>query len=342
MITKQTIRDSVHFILAQRAEAYLLNKNPDVYYGWVAPAQDPETGKEVPGYWLGEQDERNAEHRKAMAYGAVLQAERACRANEPNADKRLALAEAGLKAAEQHLDEVRSYRERTIESRRNLLVDRMVAKLFIREYRKSVALEWDLYNPAIPENLRNYVVRQLARPIGPTSRVYLYLLVQETIQHGEEFTVEAVTAYDYLADNPLVTKMLDIDVPEDQPSAQRRAYVRELQAKAIRDRQEPAHPNMDPRDILADFEYDGLPEQLGAMWIDKSPENSCPKCKQGLRVRMVHADVGYRWAKVCPNYADQIECHNEFVSPARATRKELRDWAAVEYATTKYSVLEVA
>jgi hypothetical protein len=125
---------------------------------------------------------------------------------------------------------------------------------------------------------------------------------------------------------------LDIDESEGNARREKRAYIRELQAKAIRDRATPSHENLDPRDALADFEYDGLPEQRGVLWLDKSHDNSCYRCKQGLRVRIVHAAPGYRWAKVCPNYQNNPECHYEEVSPMRATRKELWDWAAVEMA----------
>jgi hypothetical protein len=332
MITKDNIRDSVHFLLRERAEASLRHHLPDVYYGWVPPAVEADTGKEIPGYWLGAADEEHAKARLSHAEAMLSQAEYDYRNNQLS-DAQFEVVEAMVKAAEQNLREVELYRAKVVEGRREQLINRRVAKMFLREYRKASVLDWDLYNPAIPDNLRRYVQRQLSRPLGPTSRVYLYLLVQETIAHGEDFQTEAITAHDYLADNPLVQGNLDIDVDEDDPYNQRRAYVRELQAKAIRDRVPPAHENYDTRDILADFQYDGLPEQLGAMWIDKNEDNSCDRCKQGLRVRMIHASTGFQWAKVCPNYAESIQCHNEPMSPILSTRRELRDWAVVEWAT---------
>lgn len=331
MISKSDLRDAVHFILRQEAEDALLRKNPDVYYGWVPPTDDE------PGYWLGAADEQQAEYQLDLAQVAYKAACENTWSDTDNVELQRAvdLAAARRDAAQAKLDEVKAYRERVVEARREQLINRRVAKLFMKTYRKATTLDWDLYDPSIPDSLRNYVLRQLARgPLAPTSMVFLYLTVQSTKQHGEDFQTEALTAYDHLVDNPLATAMLDIDVDDDEPSKQRRAYIRELQAQAVRDRRAPAHENKDPRDVLADFEYHGLPEQLGAMWISKD-ENCCQHCKQGLRVRMVHSGGGYRYATVCPNFAEDRLCHFETESPEFSSRKALRQWATVEWATTQ-------
>ena len=336
MLSKDDVRQAVTAMLREEVEARFLAKEPDMYYGWVAPALDPETDEVTPGYWLGAADEAQARQRVEAAE-AEYQAAARIQWHDPDnpaLQRNVDLALAARQAAQANLDETRSYRERLIEGRREQLISRLVAKRFVRTYRLALVGEWELYHPAVPHDLRMYITRQLARtPLAPTSIVFLWLTLQDTIRHGEAHQTEAVTAYDHLVDNPLAVSSLDIDVPEDQPSAQRRAYLRELQAQAIRDRQPPAHENLDRRDILADFEYHGLPEQLGALWITKDEE--CPHCHQGVRVRMVHEGAGYRYVKVCPNYAHNERCLYDPCSPLRASRKDLRDWATVEWATTQ-------
>jgi hypothetical protein len=330
MLSKNDIRDAVHFLLREEAEASLLRKDPDVYYGWVPPTDEHD------GYWLGEADERSAEYQLDLALVGLKAAGENTWSDPENPALVTAyeLAKARVESCRTALDDVKAYRDRVISGRREQLINRRVAKLFLKTYRKAVKLDWDLYNPAIPQSLRDYCLRQLARgPLAPVSVVFLYLSVQSTLEHGADFQTEAITGQDYLIDNPLVSGGLDIDVPEDAPKAkQRRAYIRELQAQAIRDRRAPAHENRDPRDVLADFEYHGLPEQLGAMWINKD-ENCCDHCKQGVRVRMIHTSSGYRYATVCPNFRDEPRCHYELESPEFETRKALREWAMVEYAT---------
>jgi hypothetical protein len=330
MISKTELRDAVAALLCMEAEAQLLRALPDVYYGWVPPTD------EVPGHWLGEADERQAQYQLDLAQVAYKAAAERTWSDSENEDlqQALRLAEAARDAARATLDEVRTHRDRLVDAYRTQVLNRRVASLFLKTYRKAIALDWNLYHPAIPESLRAYAQRQLARgPLSPVSVVFLYLSVQSTIEHGEEFQTEAITGYDYLVDNPLATCLLNIDVPEDgSERALRRAYVKELQAKAIRDRRADAHENKDPRDVLADFEYHGLPEQLGAMWISKD-ENCCSHCKQGVRVRMIHSGGGYRYATVCPNFQDDPQCHYEIESPEFSSRKALRSWAMEQVAT---------
>jgi hypothetical protein len=331
MMSKHDVREVVAYLLRQQAEDALQRKNPDVYYGWVPPIDDQ------PGYWLGEADEKNAEYQLTLAEIGYKAAAENTWTDPDNADLLRALELAAVRRddARAKLDDVKAYRDRVIEARREHLINRRVGKLFLKTYRKAVSLDWDLYNPALPESLREYVLRQRSRPLGPTSVVFLYLVVQSALEHGADFQTDALTGYDYLADNPLATCLLDVDLTEDDaPAKQRRVYIRELQAQAIRDRKPPAHENKDPRDVLADFEYHGLPEQLGAMWISKD-DNCCQQCKQGLRVRMIHCGTGYRYATVCPNFADNAQCHYELESPEFSTRKALKQWASVEWATAQ-------
>jgi hypothetical protein len=333
MLSKKDVRAAVHALLFDMEHDALLRRNPDIYHGWVAPVVDEETGEDTPGYWLGEADERQAEYRLDLAEVAYKTACEATWSNPDDVKTQQAAdhARALRDEAKAQYYTTKDHRARVVADRRNIVLERRVASRFVKTYRKSMALDWDLYHTAIPESLRRYVMRQLSRPLSPTSRVFLWLTVQDTIKHGDEFQTEALTAHDYLADNPLVQSYLDIDVPEDEPSRAQRAYVRELQAQAVRDRMASGHENKDSRDILKDFEYHGLPEQLGAMWIDKG-EEQCPHCQQGVRVRMIHSGSGYRYAAVCPNYKDNTQCRFDEVSPKMSSRKALRDWAVVEAA----------
>lgn len=333
MLTKQQVRDAVYALLYQDCEQRLLAKNPDRYYGWVEESVHPDTGEVVPAHWLGEQDVKDAEYAAAVAAERVRLTAQFTWANPDDAEllAQYDAARTAAAAAATRVDEVRSYRDRVVAEKRQQVVDRMVARQFVRVHRLASVVNWaeQLYNPAVPESLRRYVAKQLTRgPLAPVSLVFLYLTVQSTLEHADDFQVEAVTGYDYLADNPLAVSSLDINTPEDAPaSRQRRAYVRELQASAIRDRMAPAHENHDPRDLLADFEYHGLPEQLKALWITKDEDASCPHCQQGVRVRTIHDGAGYRLARVCPNYAHDRQCLYDLLSPCLATRRQVRDWA---------------
>jgi hypothetical protein len=338
MITKDDVRQLVHTMLAEQIEAELLYRDPDTYYGWVAPAHDPETGRKTPGYWIGQSDIEEATYQVHLAEHNLERADNRLDPTDPASVASRAAAAQNLTAARQRLDEATTFADRMAYERRQQVINRRVAKRFLRYHRKALVLDWKLHHPSIPESLRNYTLRQLARkPIAPTSLVFLYLIIESTREHGADFQTESLTTYNYLADNPLAVAALDIDVPENAPSKAKRAYIRELQAEAIRERQEPAHANRDPRDVLADFEYHGLPEQLGAMWINKD-DNCCDQCRQGLRVRMIHSGSGYRYAKVCPNYRQNAKCHYETLSPVRETRKALKDWATVEWAADQAQV----
>jgi len=332
MLSKNDIRDAVNFLLRQEVEASLLRQNPDLYYGWVEPTEEQD------GHWLGEADERSAEYQLDLALVGYKAAAENTWSDPDNAElqRALDLAQARVDSCRQALDEVKAHRDRLVEARREQYIARRVARLFVKTYHKATRLEWNLYHPAIPQSLREYCQRQLARgPLAPVSIVFLWLTIQSTLEHGEDFQTDAITGEDYLADNPLVTCTLNTNVLETQSQAKhRRAYIKELQLQAIRDRRAPAHENLDPRDVLADFEYHGLPEQLGAMWIDK-PDNCCEQCKQGVRVRMIHTSKGYRYCTVCPNFQDDPRCTYEPLSPAFSTKKALKQWADVELATAK-------
>lgn len=314
MMTKDDVRNTVYSMLYLEVEEAFASKQPDRYNGWVPEHVDPHTGVVTPSHWLGESDLKAAEHQLTLA---ELRAKHASEAEQAEAD-------AHVTACQDRLDECKAHVERMVAGYRHRLIDRFVAKRFLTLYRKAKALDWNLYDPSIPDNLRKYVKRQLDRGVGPVSLVFLYLVVTSTQDHGANFQTESLTTYDYLADNPLAVASLDIDVSERHPAV-RKAYVRELRADAIRDRVAPAHPNLDPRDVLADFEYHGLPEQLGSMWIDK--DHGCANCKQGIRTRIIHHGAGYRWATVCPNYQRNPNCHYDLKSPLMETRQQARDWA---------------
>lgn len=337
MLTKTDVRAMVHALLAEQVADAFLRKQPDEYYGYVPP-QTRKDGTTVPGYWLGEPDKQAA---KAAMQQARIDFDCAVTTLEhtdpANAFHAVARAQADAAAAAYYAS-VRRYEDvaltadRAIEARRQLIIERRVAKLFYRMYQRACKFDWDLYNPAIPEDLRRYVIRQRQRGVmSPTSIVLLYLITQHTIEHGEDFQQLAMSGQDYLVTNPLVTADLDIEAVENEPSKQRKQYLKALQYQLAYEAKPPAHENYDQRDALADFEYHGLPEQLGALWLDK--DGGCEKCGTPMRVKMIHAKGGYRYATVCSNY--RTGCYLDPQSPIFATRREVRDWAIVEWATTQ-------
>jgi hypothetical protein len=321
MLTKHTIRDTVYAMLRTDAEELLARQSADFYHGW----------DDVTGRWLGQEELERALHQETLA--ELFYNTTSSEYDADCQDKRSALEVATyrLEQARERVWEVQAYNQRLVEARREQVLHRRVAKMFLRAYRRARSLEWDVYHPSVPESLRSYVQRQLGRgTLSPTSMVFLWLTLADTVKHGEDFQTEAITGCNHLLENPFVRASLNIDAPEDKPTEERRQYVRELQAQMVRDRRERAHESYDPRDALSDFQYDGLPDQLGAMWIDK--DDACPRCQQGLRIRVLHSGVGYRFVKACPNYADDAECNYEALSPVVATRKALHEWAAAEWA----------
>ena len=316
MLTKNDVRSTVHALLREDATAAFLSGDPDAFYGWVKP-KTLDDGTVVPGYWLGTAEKAASDHAVAMA-----------RIDHERTPADLDLAER-YAAAVRARDALEHEVEHQITFRREVFIERRVAKEFITAYRKASVLNWNLYHPAIPEDLREYVQRQRARgAVAPTSVVLLYLLVQSTIEHGRTFQVNAPTGENHLVNIPLARTDLDIEAVENEPSKQRRQYIKALQAVRAAETRAPAHANGDRRDALADFEYHGLPEQLGALWIDKA--DGCPTCGQPLQVKMVHAQHGFRYATVCANY--RKGCTNIPKTPIYTTRRAVRDHAVVEWA----------
>ncbi len=327
MLTKDDVRALVNDLLTMEARELLLQRRPDEYYGWVAPTNDS------PGYWIGEQALR--EKRQAIAdveealRMANLQASVADSTTEHYAAlcKQRSELEATLHDLQLSYSALDSKINAAVEARRDFLIAKRAAKLFVDYYSRAVRLPLNVYVPSVPSDLRKYILRQRAKGVNsPLSTVLLYLVVKNTREHALEHQVNAITGESYLANIPLALASLDLEHDESKPSRQRREVMRALaEEKAA----EVAHQNHDPRDALADFHYHGLPEQLGALWIDRN-ENCCQTCEQPLKTRLIFHAGGYRYAVVCSNY--RKGCYIEPMTPPKPTRKEAKDYALVEWA----------
>lgn len=347
-ITREQVQQFVHIHLREQAETFMLNKTPDEYYGWVPPETEshdsPTLGTTVtvitPGHWLGEGDEirarqavTDAERLVTVAKATLVQAQYeydSADAEQAELDR----AQAALRNAKAHLDHTCQVNAYAIEKRRELMIERTAARLFRQNYRVAMTVKWNLYHPAISNDLRRYLKLWSAKrkTLSPSSVVYLYLVMLETIAHGEEFQTNAITGLNYLAQIPLVRSGLDVNACEDQPSLADRQYIDALQSQLRIDLRPDAHESGDRRDARADFQYDGLPDQLGALWLDKNDGNECPTCMDKLVTKTVHSPLGYALAEVCPNHRTRPGCTHRPLTPRFTTKMQLRDHLCIEWA----------
>lgn len=338
--TREQIQQTVYALLRQKAEEVILSKQPDEYYGYVPPKVDKTTGQQIePGYWLGEGDETRAKQAVADAeyHLAHAKAERRRAAYEHDTcnveDAVLVQATEQLRCAQDHLSRVRRVNDLAIEKRRELLIEKKAQALFLALYRRATKLEWNLYHPAVSDDLRTYIEFWRKQPgLTPSSLVFLYITLLETIDHGDSHQTEAISANDFMARIPLVRSRLDINATEDQPSRSDREYVKALRAQLAYDTRPDAHENGDRRDVLADWRYDGLPDQLGALWLDKNDGHECDNCHEKLTKKTVHSPKGYALAEVCPNHKEKPGCTHRPLTPRFATKTELRDHLCIQWA----------
>lgn len=355
-ITREQVQQFVHIHLREQAETFLLNKSPDEYYGWVPPVTEshvsPTLGETItvvsPGHWLGERDELiarqaviDAERHLGVATAALTRA----KYDYENADPEQVVFDAACTAlthAKAHLERTYLVSAYAIEKRRALVIERDAARLFKQHYRLAMTTTWDLYHAAISNDLRRYLKfwSKKRTTLSPSSVVYLYLVLLDTIQHGESFQTTAITGLNYLAQIPLVRSGLDVNACEDEPSLADRQYVNALQSELRIDMRPDAHENGDRRDARADFQYDGLPDQLGALWLDKNDGNECPTCGDKLTTKTVHSPRGYALAEVCPNHKSRAGCTHRPLTPRFDTKTQLRDHLCIEWALSKMPVAQ--
>lgn len=338
-ITRDQVQQCVYVILRERAEDIILRKQPDEYYGWV-PDQYTKDGELVErAHWIGERDETTAKQALADAQRHLARCQRDQQEaryfheTTPVEDAVLTQAKVQLCEAEAHLAKVQHVNALAITKRRELMIERKAKNLFLRLYQKARAVPWDLYHPAVSTDLRRYLTFWKDKPgLTPSSVVFLYLVLQETIAHGESHQVDAITGYDHLAKIPLMRARLDVEACEDEPSRADQEYVRALQAQMRYDARPDAHENGDRRDVLADWQYDGLPDQLGALVLDKNDGHECANCHEKITTKTVHSPKGYAVAEVCPNHKTKAGCTHAPVTPRFATKTQLREFLCLQWA----------
>lgn len=305
----------VRMILTEKATDILLRNDPDFYYGW---SND---------HWLGEKLELKA---KEALSSAERRRDRALANIEdlPKLHPEYASGKAVLEAQQAEVDKLRKNLEKlqkqvqaAIERRREFRIQALATKLFMRYFNKARVMPWPLYDPGIPNIIRKYVLAWKGRPLTPTSLVFLWLVVEESNDHGETFQVEGADQEAYLLQNPLALSPLDIDALEVEPTKKAREYLRELQRKEA----VPVHENRDSRDNRADNTYDGLPS-LPVMWTDDDDPKKCT-CGQYRRNRIVHIRSRYYYVEACPNFA--TTCRFEYLTQGFVTKEELAEHLAV-------------
>jgi len=339
-ITREQVQQSVYVILRQQAETLLLQKTPDEYYGWVPPTLDKKTKRvTTPGYWLGEQDDVRARQAVADAEAQVVHTKRLQRRAHyehqyaPAEDAAVAQAEEQLSIAQAHAARIQQINALAITKRRELLIEKKAQSLFIALYRRAMTLKWNLYHPSVSDDLRRYLQFWRKDPhLTPSSVVFLYVTLLETIAHGDSHQTEAISGNDYMAAIPLVRARLNVNACEDQPSRADREYIKALRTQLAYDTRPDAHENLDRRDVLADWRYDGLPDQLGSLWLDKNDGHECENCHEKLTTKTVHSPKGYALAETCPNHIDRPGCTHRPLTPRFATKTDLRDHLCLQWA----------
>jgi hypothetical protein len=328
-VEKAEIAAYVRTILTEKARDIYLRNHEFDYYGWVAKAVPPDQ-QHLPhvdrGHWLGATQEAEARQLVADAEDAMEKARAELAGLKPgdttyDAAKALVQWAADqVKAAQDHLGITLDTIQKAIERRRQFRLDKLVSKLFLRYYHRARHMEWELFDTRLPAQLRNYLMLQFrGQKLSPTAMVFLWLVVEENLDHGGVFQVKGLGATDYLAQHALATSSLDTDAPEDRPTRMEEDYIRELQ----RPDAVPTHENLDPRSTENDHTYDGLPS-LGALDGKLVDKHTCPTCGTQVRDRIVSLRGRYYGIEGCDNYA--TKCRYEPITSGFTTRK-----AAVEH-----------
>lgn len=309
-------RDYVYAALAERAKDWLLKTQEDWYYGWVA--KDNERG-----HWLGErfltaanqrlyEATNQLEHAEADAAGLTEHDAQAYL----DAQRQLATAQQVLDLARIHYDQTQQRIEQAVAKRRQLRIDRLVTSSFLRLYRKSQQANWPLWGPGVPPALRKFILRWKDHPkIAPQQRVFLWLILDDTNRHADEFGVTAIGYQDWLANLELVTSAMDTDARESEPSKARPDFLRQLQYREPM----PAHDNLDPRDTRADLPYDGPARE--------DADDRCPTCQGFLKPRTIQLGNKYAQALACDRYA--TTCRYELLTDLFPSRDDLQDHVAI-------------
>lgn len=301
------IRDYVYHALADRATDWLRRRQEDWFYGWNED------------HWLGEKHEAAA--RQVLQDATDQLDEARCQALDtpPTSPEwaRVRTAEADLHRARIRLDRTLDRIEQAIAKRRQLRVDRLVSSLFLKLYRKTQQSSWPLWGPGVPPALRTFILRWKDHPkIAPQQLVFLWLILEDTNKHAEDYGVTAVGYQDWLAGLDLVTWSMDTDARESRPSDARKDFLRQLQHREP----EPAHENEDPRDLLADMPYDGPARE--------DSDDRCPTCQGFLRERTINVRGKYAKAIACDRYA--TTCRYELLTDLFSTKDALQDHLAVQ------------
>lgn len=310
-------RDYLHVALRDRAEQYLRTRHEDWYYGWV------DTGHGT-GHWMGQRHEDAArqylhdmterlDQARANAAGLRLEDDKAAYLD---AQAALHVATCELDHARIRFDRVQQRISQAIEKRRALRIERLVTQLFLKYYRQAITKPWPLWGPGVPPALRRYILRWKDHPkIAPNQLVFLWVILDDTRQHADEFGVTAVGYQDWMANLELVTSVMDTDARESEPSKATRDFLRQLQYREP----EPAHENYDPRDTRADLVYDGPARE--------DADDRCPTCQGYLRPRVIQIRGKYAQANACDRWA--TTCRYDLLTDLFATRDALHDHLAV-------------
>lgn len=313
---RDTIQHYVRILLEEKARDVLLRKHEDYYYGWVDEGDNT-------GHWLGAAHEHRAKQYLADTEAAYDQARAdAAGVTDPTDPRAVAKhqAERDLAKARHQLDRITRHIDAAIEKRRELRIRKLVTQMFLKYYRRARTQAWPLYDPGVPADIRAYVSRWKDRPtLTPTSLVFLWLVVEECRDHATTMSLQGFGTTDWLAAMPLIQSGLDTDAAEDEPSYAQRQYIRTLQ----RPDPAPAHENLDPRDILAGYPYDGHTED---------ETDRCPTCQGYRRERTIEVRGKYQRAIACDNWA--TTCAFDTTSPSFKTKQDLRDHLVVEHMLT--------
>lgn len=311
---QKEIAEYVRIILTEKATDILLRNDPDFYYGWNKSG------------WIGEQYElkqkervTKAERLRDEAYADVL--------DIPRGDTRYASAKAVWEARVEDAKRARHDLERAqqqvtvaIQRRREFRIQAITTRLFLEYLHKARLMPWPLYHPGIPHTLRQYVLSWKDRKLTPTSLVFLYLVMEESEDHGDTMQTTGIDNERYLLRNPLALSPLDIDALAFEPTKQAREYLRELQ----RPDRDPIHENHDPRTNREQTTYDGLPQLVGLAGED---DHKCPTCGTFFRNRIVHLRNRYYYVEACENFA--TTCRFEYLSKGFERKEDLAEHISV-------------
>lgn len=333
-LARSIVAHYITTVLEEKARDILLRYHEDWWYGWVpAPKDTVTTGQHYDpnyrGHWMGERHLTDARAKVRSAQEALHEARLLQAVTHESNTELVAQASAQVTRAEQLVARAEHRYQRTeqrvtqaIEQRRTLRIRQLVTSLFTRYYRTARTAYWPVFDPALPTDIRTWVLRWKDEPsLSPSSLVFLWLVVEETLDHHRTYSLDALGGSDYLARIPLITAHIHTDATLDEPSRAERDYVRWMQRRTP----DLAHENGDRRDSRADLTYDGPARD------DTLDELRCPTCQGYRRERLIQLkNTPPRFAKAlaCDDYAHK--CRYEVRSPAFSSVEELQAHLAIE------------